>query len=88
MHVPLTPLDFKRRAVQLFGNKIGVIDGDRRFTYREFGERTDALASALLQRGARPGDRIACMAFNSTALLEAYFGVLAAGCVLLPVNID
>jgi acyl-CoA synthetase (AMP-forming)/AMP-acid ligase II len=57
----LTPLDFKRRAVQLFGNKIGVIDGDRRFTYREFGERTDALASALLQRGARPGDRIACM---------------------------
>ncbi len=87
MHVPLTPLDFKRRAVQLFGNKIGVIDGDRRFTYREFGERTDALASALLQRGARRGDRIACMAFNSTALLEAYFGVLAAGCVLLPVNI-
>jgi fatty-acyl-CoA synthase len=87
MHVPLSPLDFKRRAVQLFGNKIGVIEGGRRFTYRQFGERADALACALQARGARPGDRIACMAFNSMALLEAYFGVLAAGCVLLPVNI-
>jgi fatty-acyl-CoA synthase len=87
MHVPLTPLDFKRRAVQLFGTKTGVVDGVRRFTYREFGERVDALACALLARGAQPGDRVACLAFNSAALLEAYFGVLEAACILLPVNI-
>ncbi|MBW1877864.1 MAG: long-chain-fatty-acid--CoA ligase [Deltaproteobacteria bacterium] len=84
---PLTPLEFKRRAVRLFGRKPAIIDGDRRFTYAEFGERVDRLCNALLSRGLERGQRVAVLATNSHPLLEAYFGVPQAGAILLPVNI-
>lgn len=87
MHLPLTPLEFKRRAVRLFGPKVGIIDGEARFTYEQFGQRTNRLAHAVRQAGLAPGDRVALLAFNCHPLLEAYFGVLEAGCVLLPVNV-
>ena len=44
MFVPLTPLAFYRRAEDLFGNKVGVVDGDERFTYLELAKRVDRLA--------------------------------------------
>ena len=84
---PLTPLDFKRRAVRLYGSKTAVVDGERRFTYAELGSRSERLAQALLTRGLEPGARVALLAFNSHPLLEAYYGVLEAGGVLLPLNI-
>jgi len=87
MHVPLTPLQFKQRAVQLYGSKVGVVDGDRRFTYAELGRRTNQLANGLLARGIERGDRVAVLAFNGHALLEAYYGVVEAGAVLLPLNV-
>jgi len=79
MFVPLTPLDYKRRAVRNFGDKTGVIDGERRFTYREFGERADRLAGALRALDVTPGDRVAFITYNTHHLLEAYYGVLQAG---------
>lgn len=87
MFVPLTPLEFKRRAVLLFGAKIGVIDGERRFTYAEFGNRADRLSAALVGKGLHAGDRVAYLSYNSHQLLEGYFGVLGAGGLLLPLNI-
>jgi fatty-acyl-CoA synthase len=87
MHLPLTPLHFKQRAVQLYGSKVGVVDGERRFTYAELGQRTDRLAHGLLGLGLARGDRVAVLAFNSHPLLEAYFGVVEAGGILLPLNI-
>jgi fatty-acyl-CoA synthase len=87
MFVPLTPLSFKRRAVTLYGRKVGVIDGDRRFSYAEFGERTQRLANALLEAGLESGGRVAFLSYNSYPLLEGYFGVLEAGGILLPINI-
>lgn len=87
MHVPLTPLHFKQRAVQLYGQKVGIIDGERRFTYAQFGERSNRLANALLRRGIPRGARVAILAYNSFPLLEAYYGVVEAGAILLPLNI-
>ncbi|HKV43767.1 MAG TPA: fatty acid--CoA ligase [bacterium] len=87
MFVPLTPLDYKRRAVRNFGDKIGVVDEERRFTYREFGERADRLAGALRSLGVAPGDRVAFISYNTHHLLEAYYGVPQAGGVLTPINI-
>jgi fatty-acyl-CoA synthase len=87
MFVPLTPLDYKRRAVKNFGDKVGVVDGDRRFTYREFGERADRLAGAIRGLDVAAGERVAFISYNTHHLLEAYYGVLQARCVLAPVNI-
>jgi len=44
------------------------------------------LAGALRSAGVKAGDRVAFLSLNCHRLLEAYFGVLEAGCVLLPLN--
>ena len=87
MFVPLSVLEFRDRAETYFGEKVGVIDGDVRLTYRQFGERTHRLANALVELGVRPGDRVSFITYNTHQLLEAYFGVLEAGAVLNPINI-
>ena len=87
MNITLTPVRFLERAITLFGSRTAVVSGDRRFTYAQFGERVDHLASALLKYGVRPGDRVAFLGYNSHQLLECYYGVVKTGAVLLPVNI-
>jgi acyl-CoA synthetase (AMP-forming)/AMP-acid ligase II len=85
--VPLSVLEFRDRAETYFADKIGVIDGDKRFTYRQFGERSHRLANALVGLGIQPGDRVSFLTYNTHQLLEAYYGVLEAGAVLNPINI-
>ncbi len=87
MFVPLSVLEFRDRAEAYFGDKVGVVDGDRRFTYRQFGERTHRLANALVELGVEAGDRVSFITYNTHQLLEAYYGVLEAGAVLNPINI-
>ncbi|MGB8645575.1 MAG: long-chain-fatty-acid--CoA ligase [Anaerolineae bacterium] len=87
MFVPLSVLEFRDRAELFFKDKIGVIDGDKRFTYEQFAERTHRLANALRDLGVQPGDRISFMTYNTHQLLEAYYGVLEAGAVLNPINV-
>ena len=88
MEVPLTPLAFLDRARDLFASRVGVIDGDLRLDYAAFAARTDRLAHALRRDlGVEPGDRVAWVCGNTHELLEAYFGVLRAGAVLVPLNI-
>src|SRR5207253_1570194 len=75
------------RAVDLYGKKIGVVSEERRFTYSEFGERCERLASALIRYGIRPGDRVAYLSFNNHQLLEGYFGVILAHAIVMPLNV-
>ena len=87
MNIPLTPIRFLRYAREQFPDKLGVVCGDQRFTYAQFAERAARQAGALVAAGAKPGDRIAFLSTNCHRLLEAYYGVLEAGCVLVPLNI-
>jgi fatty-acyl-CoA synthase len=75
----LTPLTFLERSVLVYPDKVAVVHEDRRYTYREFGERVNRLASALRAAGLRKGDRVAFLCPNTPALLEAHYGVPAAG---------
>jgi fatty-acyl-CoA synthase len=87
MYVPLTPIRCLYRGVDLYGNKTGVVSGERRFTYAEFGERCERLAFGLQSDGVRPGDRVAFLSFNNNELLEGYFGVPLADAVVMPLNV-
>ncbi|MCL8206866.1 MAG: long-chain-fatty-acid--CoA ligase [Actinomycetia bacterium] len=86
MIVPLTPLDFGRRAFRHYPDKPAVVDGTFRATYREFAARVYRFASRLEQEGLRPGDRVAVLAPNSHQLLEAFYAVPWMGGVLVPLN--
>src|SRR5204863_3752767 len=83
----LTPLMLLERTLHAFPNKTGVVDGDRRLTYRELGERVYRLASALRARGVRKGDRVALLLRNSLEMLEAHFAIPQLGAVMVPINV-
>ena len=87
MRVPLTPLDFLERARRLYGPLDAVVDGEMRLTYAELADRAHRLAYAVRAVGCRPGDRVAWLGGNTHELLEAYYGVVLAGCVLTPLNV-
>src|SRR5580693_6497443 len=87
MNIPLTPVRFLRYAQEQFPRKTAVVCQHLRFTYAEFGDRVARLAGALRSAGVKPGDRIAFLSLNCHRLLEAYYGILEAGCILLPLNI-
>src|SRR5919199_6722584 len=77
----LTPGSFLRRSAYVFPNKEAVVHGDRRYTYQEFEERVNRLASRLKDAGFQKGDRIAFLCPNIPPMLEAHFAVPAAGLV-------
>src|SRR5215831_14042692 len=59
----------------------------RRFRYRELRERVGRLASALAGLGARPGDTVGVLDWDSNRFLEAFFAVPMMGAVLQTVNV-
>jgi len=70
----------------MYPEKIAVVDGERRYSYAELAQRSWRLANALRSAGLRKGDRVATLLFNSSPMLEAHFGVPAAGGILVAVN--
>src|SRR6516165_12792418 len=87
MKIPLTPIRFLRYAEQQFPNKLGIVCGDVRLTYAQMAERVGRLAGGLHELGVASDDRVAFLSMNCHRLIEAYYGVLEAGAILLPLNI-
>jgi long-chain acyl-CoA synthetase len=56
-------------------------------TYRELDALSDRLAAGLELAGLRPGDPVALQLPNIPQFLIAYFGILKAGCVVVPLNV-
>jgi fatty-acyl-CoA synthase len=82
----LTPLAFLERTASAFPARTAVVDGPRRLTWADLRERVRRLAVALQRGGIEKGDRVAFLAPNVTELLEAHYGVPAAGAVLVAIN--
>jgi fatty-acyl-CoA synthase len=87
MNIPLTPIRFLRYAQEQFARNTAVVCGEDRFTYAQFADRASRLGGALQHAGIKSGDRVAFLSTNCHRLLEAYYGVLEAGAILLPLNI-
>jgi fatty-acyl-CoA synthase len=87
MELPLTPLEFARRARRLYADREAVVDGDLHLTYAQFFDRVDRW-SHVLQEQFRigHGDRVAYIAPNTHAQLESFYAVPQLGAVLVPIN--
>src|SRR5579864_6998519 len=86
MEIPLTPMEFARRARRLYADREAVVDGTQRFTYQQFFDRCDRWSAALQKFGIKPGDRVAYIAPNTHALLEGFYAVPQIGAVIVPIN--
>jgi acyl-CoA synthetase (AMP-forming)/AMP-acid ligase II len=71
----------------MYGDRLAVVDGDRRRTYEEVAEEASRVAAYLRMQGARPGDRCAILGENSLEYLVSYFAAAACDVVLVPLNV-
>ncbi|TAL52919.1 acyl-CoA synthetase [Pandoraea sp.] len=85
-YAPLTPVDFLVRASEVYGDKVAILYGQVKRTWRETFERCVRLSSALVQMGIQRGDTVAAMLPNIPEMVEAHFGVPMAGAVLNALN--
>jgi fatty-acyl-CoA synthase len=85
-YAPLTPLSLLARTASVWPERIAIIHGDRRTTWRDVELRSRRLASALAQRGIKRGDTVAAMLSNTPEMIEAHFGIPMLGAVLNTLN--
>ena len=85
-YAPLTPLSFLERAAYVYPERVSVVHGKERYTWKGTYARCRRLASALKKRGIGVGDTVAVMLPNIPAMVEAHFGVPMCGAVLNALN--
>lgn len=83
---PLTPLSFLDRTAKTFPDRLAIVHGNVRITYREFYARSKQLASQLSAHGIGKGDTVSVMLSNTPSMLEAHYGVPMTGAVLHSMN--
>jgi fatty-acyl-CoA synthase len=85
-YAPLTPLSFLERAAYVCPERVSVVHGTQRYTWKETYARCRRLASALAKRGIGRGDTVAAMLPNIPAMYEMHVGVPMCGGVLNTLN--
>ena len=83
---PITPLLFLERSAQVYPDRLAIIHGKLRQTWKQTYERSRRLASALQKQGIGLGDTVAVMLPNTPSMVEAHFGIPMAGAVLNALN--
>src|SRR5262249_1645715 len=86
MEVPLTPMEFARRARRLYGSHEAVVDGAQRLSYEQFFDRCDRWSAALQNMGVHQHDKVAYIAPNTHPQLESFYSVPQIGAVAVPIN--
>lgn len=74
------------RAVRFYPDRLAIVDGEVRLSYRELGARVNRLANALTGLGLGNGDRVAILDWNSYRYAEAYYACALAGLTFMPLN--
>ena len=73
-------------AERRFGERLAVIEGERRASYGELARRVRARAREWRALGVRRGERVAILDWNTGTFLESYFAAAGLGAILNPLN--
>ena len=80
------------RNARMYRDEVALIEREpakeRRveITWREFDEIANRVATALIKRGIRKGDKVIHLMMNCLEWLPAYFGILRTGAWAVPLN--
>jgi len=74
-------------SVHKHKDKVALFWGEREYSYQQLWSQTRAVSAHLkAQLGIRPGDRVALWLKNCPEFIPAFFGILHAGGVVVPIN--
>jgi len=76
-----------RRRVESDGNRIAVVCGPERLSYRELDRRANRLAQKLRRAGVRPESRVGVWLERGVEMVVALLGILKAGAAYVPLDI-
>ncbi len=74
-------------AAQRYGDKTALIVPGRELTFNELDALSNRCASALVDLGVQPGDRVTLYSGNCWEWIVSYYGALKAGAVINPINV-
>lgn len=74
------------KALTLWPSSEALVDGERRFTYQQFGERVASLLNSLRSLGLKRGSVAAISCPNTAEFMEVYYACGIEGIVLVPLN--
>jgi long-chain acyl-CoA synthetase len=74
-------------SARRFPKQVAVVEGEHRLSYEELWRQARSLGAGLRELGVRPGDRVALLCPNSVDFPRAYYAILAAGAVVVPVHL-
>jgi long-chain acyl-CoA synthetase len=77
---------FLERSAALFPEKVALVCGERRLTYRQLEEQANRLAHGLIAAGIRRWDRVAIYLDNSPEAVVSIFAALKARGIFLVIN--
>jgi long-chain acyl-CoA synthetase len=83
---PVNVAELLRASAAARPDKVALVDGDRRLTYRQLDEQADAVATGLAALGLVAGNRVAIAMGNSVEFVASYLGAARAGIVAVPLN--
>src|SRR6185437_9291902 len=83
---PATLSALLARNLDLRGESVAFVEGEREITYREFDGMVRCSAAWLAGQGVKPGDRVAVWLVNRIEWLALYFGLARLGAALMTVN--
>lgn len=78
--------DIVSSNARLFPGKMGIIDEKARFTWKQFDDRVNRLANAMLGLGLKKGNRVAIIAENCHEYAEFLFAAAKAGLITVCLN--
>ena len=89
--VELSPTEERDKAVTWWDfNLIEAASPDapyrRELSWKDFDRRANRFANLLLSRGLKKGTKVALLLMNCIEWLPLYFGILKAGCIVVPMN--
>ena len=67
-------------------DKIAIICGDVRLSYKELNNNANRVAHTLMDMGLKKKDKVAMLSLNSACFPEIFYGILKAGGVFVPLN--
>lgn len=73
-------------SARRFGDRTAFARHSAKLSFTELADQAARLANGLIAHGVRPGDRVALRMPNCLEYPVAYYGVLLAGAVFVPVN--